>query len=320
MTLLPALVLLAFGVALLWGGGEALVRGAVSLARLARVSPAVVGLTIVAMGTSMPELAVSLLAGLGGRSDIAVGNVVGSNLFNTGVILGIAALIVPLSVHLSAVKLEWPFMFLTTCVLALLAQSGVVNRVAGALFLIALAGFTVAMIRIARTKAQPAEIQEMASELAGRTITISALADVGFVVLGIGLLVTGAHALVRGAVGLAQLAGWTERVIGLTIVSAGTSVPELATSLVAARHKHTDMAVANVLGSNIFNILGILGTVALVQPQTVNPQIATSDVWWMVGAAALIFPLMRSGMRISRGEGALLLGGYGVYLWFLLAR
>ncbi len=316
-----ASVLVLIGIGVLTAGGEALVRGAVSLAKLLRVSTAVIGLTIVAMGTSMPELAVSLLAGLEGRADIAVGNVVGSNIFNIAVIVGVSALIVPLVVHMTAVRLEWPFMFVTSFLFLLLARDGVIDHLEGAFFLTGLAGFTAWMIRVARTEIQPAdaaELEKAVTPLLVRAGRRQALRDVGFVVLGLVLLVAGARVLVHGAVTLADLAGLSERTIGLTIVAAGTSMPELATSLVAARRKQPDIALANVIGSNIFNIAGILGLVSVITPQAVHPQIVTSDNWWMVGAALLLLPFMRTGMRISRREGLVLLGGYAVYLWLLV--
>ncbi|MDH3497323.1 MAG: calcium/sodium antiporter [Gemmatimonadota bacterium] len=321
LSVLWASVLVVVGIGVLTAGGEALVRGAVSLAKLLRVSTAVVGLTLVAMGTSMPELAVSLLAGLEGRADIAVGNVVGSNIFNIAVIVGLSALIVPLMVHMTAVRLEWPFMFVTSFLFLLLARDGVIDRLEGAFFLIGLVGFTAWMIRVARTEIQPADAAELEAAVTPLLVHPSGrrvLLDVGFVVLGLVLLVAGARVLVHGAVTLADLAGFSERSIGLTIVAAGTSMPELATSLVAARRKQPDIALANVIGSNIFNIAGILGLVSVITPQAVHPQIVASDTWWMVGAALLLWPFMRTGMRISRREGLVLLTGYAVYLWLLL--
>lgn len=321
--LLVALLFIVLGVALLAAGGDILVRGSVSLARLLKVSTAVIGLTIVAMGTSMPELAVSLLAALEGRSDIAVANVVGSNIFNVAVILGAAALALPLVVHVTAVRLEWPFMFVTSFIFLLLVRDGLLDRLEGGFLLVGFAGFTAYMVRLARREVTPPESAELEAGFATkltRPRAHQAALDVGLVVLGLGLLVAGGQVLVRGAVTIAELAGMSERVIGLTIVAAGTSMPELATSIIAARRGQADIALANIIGSNIFNIAGILGIVALVRPQHVNPQIIASDAWWMVGTALILWPLMRSGMKIGRLEGLLLLAGYGVYLTLLLGR
>ena len=320
MSLLLSIVLVAAGIAVLTAGGEALVRGSVSLARLARVSTAVIGLTIVAMGTSMPELAVSLLAALDGRGDLAMGNVVGSNIFNVAVIVGVAALVMPLMVHMTAVKIEWPFMITATFLCLLLARDGVIDRTEAGFFVVALAAFTAYMVRLARLETTDADRRELEDSLADKFVRPRAhqlAVDLSVVALGVLLLVAGARVLVLGAVRIAELAGWSERVIGLTIIAAGTSMPELATSLVAARRGQADIALANVIGSNIFNLLGILGVVALVTPQAVHPRISGVDMWWMFGTSLVLLPLMRSGFRVSRMEGAVLLLVYGVYVWFV---
>lgn len=318
MVLLWALLANAAGIALLGTGGELLIRGAVSIARLARISTAVIGLTIVAMGTSVPELAVSLLAALEGRDDIAMGNVVGSNIFNVAVVIGVSALVLPITVHLSAVKLEWPFMFTALFLCLLLARDGVIDRLEAAFFLVSLALFTAYTVRLARTALTPSDEAELAATVERRAIGRRLALDVSLVVASLALLALGARVLVWGAVQVATLAGVTERVIGLTIVAAGTSLPELAASIAAARRGHPDIALANVIGSNIFNVLGILGVVALVRPQLVHPQIVASDNWWMVGTSFLLLPLMVTGLRIGRIEGGALLWCYGVYLVLLL--
>jgi cation:H+ antiporter len=283
------------------------------------VSTAVIGLTVVAAGTSMPELAVSLFASFQGKGDIAVGNIVGSNIFNVAAILGISALVVPLTVHMTAVRLEWPVMAILSLMFLLLARDGAINRVEGGFLLFMLVVFTAYVIRLARRETTAEDAAELATSVEGWTGPGRRLAvDVGFVIGGLILLVVGAQVLVRGAATLAAAAGLSERVIGLTIVAAGTSMPELAASLVAVRRKQAGIALANVIGSNIFNLAGILGLVSVVTPQHVNPAIIHSDNWWMVGFAVVLFPIIRSGMRIGRGEGALLLAAYGVYLALLL--
>jgi cation:H+ antiporter len=312
-----AVLAILAGLALLAFGGEALVRGAVSLARLLNVQPAVIGLTIVAMGTSTPELAVSLLAAAGGKGDLAVANVVGSNIFNIAVIVGLTALFVPITVHLSAVRLEWPVMATVSAVGVLLALDGRISRLEGGGLLLTLVLFTAYMIRVARRDVRPPDAEQIATSVAARTVRPprhQLAVDLGLVVFGIVLLVGGADLLVHGAVTIAKLAGLSERVIGLTIVAAGTGMPELATSIVAARRGQADIALANVLGSNIFNIAGVLGAVSLLTPQVVHPQTLRIDLWWMVGYAVALFPIMRTGMRVSRWEGAALLLTYGVYV------
>ncbi len=321
MSLAVALTFVAAGIVLLAGGGEALIRGATALARRARVTPAVIGLTIVAMGTSLPELVVSLLAALDGRSDVAVGNVVGSNIFNVAVIAGFAALLLPLEVHGNAVRLEWPFMFTTSFLALLLARDGAIDRLEGGFLVTALALFTVYVVRLALTQVAVEEERALAAEvehLTRRRRRVGAAFDVGAVLVGLVLLAGGARLLVVGAVAIAEQAGLSERVIGLTIVAAGTSLPELAASTVAAVRRQADIALANIIGSNIFNILGILGVTALVRPIPVAGAIVASDMWWMLAFSLVLLPMMARAMRISRLEGAVLLAGYGVYLALLL--
>jgi len=315
-----ALAFVLAGVALLAGGGELLVRGAVSLARLLRVSTVVIGLTIVAMGTSAPELAASLTAALRGSGDVAVGNVVGSNILNVALIVGVAALIAPIAVHLSAVRMEWPVMLAFSAVTVAVAWDGTIGRLDGVLLLAGLVTFTGVLVRTARRRPADPDAAILTPEVEGLTVVAArhrALVDVSLVLGGLVLLVAGAQLLVRGAVTIAQVAGLSERVIGLTIVAAGTSLPELATSLIAARRGEAEIALANVIGSNMFNLGAILGVVAIVRPQAVSPD-GVGDLWWMLAYAVALFPIMRSNMRVSRGEGVLLLASYAVYLLLLL--
>ena len=321
MTLSIAIILVIVGLAILAGGGELLVRGAVAIAALAGLTPAVIGLTVVAMGTSLPELVVSVVAGLRHQPDIAVGNVVGSNIFNITFIAGLTALVATLPIRGNVVRLEWPVMFLATLAFLLVGRDGLIDRLEAGTFLIALVVFVAYSIRIARVEAMPAEVRDFTDQVMERALhprhkelLLSILAVLG----GLGLLVIGGRLLVDGAVRIAQLAGVSERVIGLTIVAAGTSAPEVATTLVAAARRQTDVAIANLIGSNIFNVLGILGVAGLIGPLPVASAILGSDGWWMLGTAALLFPLMRWGMSLSRTEGALLLGVYLVYLGMLL--
>lgn len=302
-------------------GGEALVRGASGLALLAKVTPAVVGLTIVAAGTSMPELVVSVQSALEGNPSVAMGNVVGSNIFNIGAILGLTALVSPLRIQGATVRMEWPVMMLAALQLHLLSRDGLVDRLEGGFLLLAMVIFTAYAVWLGRHQASEAD-QEAGAGLEtaslGRTGAAGVALNLLAIAVGVGLLALGSTGLVRGAVGIASAFGVSEAVIGLTIVAAGTSTPELITSLVAAHRGRDDMAVGNVVGSNIFNVLGILGATGLIHPLAVEEQIIRRDNWWMLGISLLLFPLMKSGMRVNRLEGAALLALFGVYLAVLL--
>jgi len=302
---------------MLAAGGELLVRGAVTVARHLKVSPAVIGLTVVAMGTSLPELAASLAAALRGAPDVAMGNVVGSNIINVAGIAATTALLTPLVVYPKALRLEWPFMFLASCVGFLLARDGTVDRVEGGFLLLSLVLFSFYMARLAQSESTdaPPLAQALTEEALGKASKATALrTHVLFIVAGIALLTVGGRVLVKGAIDLATVAGVSERIIGLTLVAVGTSLPELAATIVAARRGHAEMALANVIGSNIFNILGVLGTVALVRPIPVTAAILSSDMWWMLGFSLLLFPLMQRRRKVAKTEGVLLLVAYVVYL------
>lgn len=320
MTTALDVLMVVGGIALLGFGADLLVRGAVTIAKAARLSAAVIGLTIVSMGTSLPELTVSIAAALRGASDLAMGNVVGSNIFNVGAVLGVSALILPMRVHGSAVRLEWPFMFLASFQLLLLARDGHLDRLEGGFFVVALAAFTSYAVMIGRTAVSGEEAADLAEEVQRRAPK-AGVRTIGFAVAlvagGVALLVLGGEFLVRGAVSLARAFGMTERLIGLTIVAIGTGTPELATSIVAARRGQSEIALGNVIGSNIFNVLGILGVTALVSPLTISPQMLGSDMWWMLGLSLALFPMMRSRAVVSRVEGGMLLLAYGTYLALL---
>jgi cation:H+ antiporter len=313
--MLTSIVLLVVGLALLVLGGDLLVRGASALALLARVTPAVVGLTVVAAGTSMPELVVSTRAALADNPALAAGNVVGSNIFNIAAILGVTALLRPLRVLGNAVRLEWPVMMLAAFQFHLLARDGVIDRLEGAFLLSAMVAFTAYVVWIARRNATSAEQAAFgdlgpAPERNARGWLINGL----WVGLGIGLLMGGASALVEGAVGIATGLGVSQVVIALTVVAAGTSLPELAASLMGAYRGKDDIAVANVLGSNVFNVLAILGVTGLIKPLPVPAELIARDNLWMLALSAVLLPLMRSGMRIDRIEGGLLLAAFACYM------
>lgn len=313
-----ALGMVALGLLLLAAGGEALLRGAVALSTLLRLTPAIIGLTVVAAGTSFPELSVTALAALDDRPDLAVGNIVGSNLCNIGFILGACALIRPLAITGNAIRLEYPVLALVTMLCLALSQDGVFNWLDGATCVALYLAFTTYMVTLVRQQVSEEERREFrdeVDELAHRPRLGSA---VGWVVGGIAVLGLGATLTVEGAVSLARLAGLSERVIGLTIVAAGTSLPEIVASVVSTIRGRDDIAIGNVIGSNIFNILGILGLSSLVKPLPVHASILGSDGWWMLGITVLLFPLMFTRMRIDRWEGLGLLAVYAGYLTLLL--
>jgi cation:H+ antiporter len=328
MGMLVGTGLVVFGLVVLVLGGEALLRGAVGLATLSRLTPAVIGLTVVAAGTSVPELSVSLIARLQGSDDISVANVVGSNIFNVAVILGLCALVRPLVIRGNTIKLEYPVLVLVTLMCVAVCQDGSLNWVDGVLFLAVYAGFTAYLVGLVRKQVTAVEAQEFTGEVKELAGAPGRPPDqpprwwacLGLVAAGVALLAAGAYCTVTGAVEIARLLGVSERVIGLTIVAAGTGLPEVVTSLVSSFRGRDDIAIGNVIGSNLFNVLAILGLGAVISPVGVDPLIVASDNWWMLGMTVLLFPLMAVGMRVGRLKGAVLLAAYGAYLAVLFTR
>jgi cation:H+ antiporter len=313
--------LIVLGLALLVVGGETLLRGSVGLATLLRLTPAIIGLTVVAAGTSVPELAVSWLAALQGKADIAVANVVGSNIFNITFIVGLCAIVRPVAITGNTIKLEYPVLALVTLLCVVVVQDGVVGMLDAILFLTAYIGFTAYMVRLVRqqvTQAEARALDEEVTELTPEPKRPRTWVCVGLIVGGIALLGAGAQSTVTGAVQLARLMGWSERVIGLTIVSIGTSLPEIVASLMSSLRGRSDIAIGNVIGSNLFNILCILGLSGLIAPLPVQAELLSKDCWWMLGVTLLIFPLMFTRRNINRGEGAVLMTAYAIYLGLLL--
>ena len=318
--MLLSIVLIVVGLFLLVVGGEALLRGAVGLATILRLTPSVIGLTVVAAGTSVPELAVSGIAAYQGKPDIAVANVIGSNIFNITFIVGLCALVGPLAITGNTIKLEYPVLALVTLLCLVICQDGVVNWLDAVLCVAVYLGFMTYMVSLVRQQVTASEAQELRAEV--KELTPDGKRPrlwicLGLLAVGVGLLTGGAYATIRGAVELARLLGWSERVIGLTIVSAGTGLPEVVASLVSSVRGRSDVAIGNVIGSNLFNILGILGISGLISPLAVRPEL-TNDCWWMLGVTLLLFPIMFTGLRVTRWEGGVLLACYGVYLGLLL--
>jgi len=305
---------LSTGLAMLVVGGELTLRGAIGLARVLGVSTAIIGLTVMGFGTSAPELVVTVRAVLTGNVDIAVGNAVGSNIANTLLILGIGALICPLVSDPRAVYRDGAFMVAVSALLCGLGYSGVIESWQGIAMVLALFAFIGwSYLHDIRTHDPAADLHsEFAEETAG--IQEQSLVIFGYLLSGIAGLVYGAALLVDSAVSIAHAAGVSQSVIGLTVVAFGTSLPELAATAVAAWRRHTDIAIANVLGSNIFNILGVLGIGAIFRPLSFAADIADVDQWVMLAAAFVLIPILVTGWRICRAEGAVLLILYAGYI------
>ena len=313
-------LLILGGLVLLAAGGEFLVRGAVGLSQILRISPLLAGLTIVGFGTSMPELATSIQAAFAGAPGIALGNVIGSNIANTLLILGASAVLLPLVVQPAAFKRDAIALAGSTALCVVAVLMGTIGALTGVVLLAALVAYIVWAYR-SEKEAGDAEAERHAAEAddtAPQTHNVWMLGVM--VVAGLAGAIFGAKLLVEGAVELASAAGISEAVIGLTIVAVGTSLPELVACMVAVRKNHPEVALGNVVGSNIYNVLGILGATAIIHPLQVPAEIARLDIWVLVAVTALLLVQLRSGWKISRSEGALLLVLYAGYTAFLLMR
>lgn len=315
------LVLVAFGLAGLYFGGEWLVKAASRLAESYGVPPIIIGLTIVAVGTSMPELVVSVSAAIAGSSDISLGNIVGSNIANIGLILGISGLIITLTIHESLIRQEIPVMIVVSVVLFAFATTGTITGVMGLVLLAGYAGFIYLLYRGYQTQANGAGVGEIEAEveaIEGEPQAVNRRTEFIRMAGGIVLLVIGAQLTVTGAVNLARSFGVSELVIGLTLVAVGTSLPELATSVVAALRNHSDIAVGNVVGSNIANILIILGLTSIVRPIQVNPSLLRLEFPAMIAFAVILFPFVLD-RKLERWAAGLFLLAYLAFVVFLFA-
>lgn len=310
------LVLVALGVLLLTAGGEALLRGSLAAARRLGISPLLSGLVLVGFGTSAPELVVSVDAALGGRPDIAVGNVVGSNIGNVLLILGLCALLRPLTVRPLALRRDATAVVGATLLFVLLVPlaANTLARPQAAILLGALGAYLLWAYRSERRHAGPAaelheaEAAELSAVPKARTWIVAATAS------GLLLLIAGSRLLLIGAVGIAEQLGVSEVLIGLTLVAVGTSLPELSISVIATLRRHGDVAVGNVLGSNLFNLLGILGLSCLLQPLPIHGRILQFDQWVLLASAGVLLLFLFTSRRLSRSEGGLLLAAYALYL------
>jgi cation:H+ antiporter len=317
MPITLALVLFLVGLVVLVGGAEVFIRGAVRVARRFGVSPFLIGLTLVGFGTSAPELVVNLSAAAQGATGLAVGNVVGSNICNVGLILGLAALVRSLDGQMRLLKVEVPVLLAVSAAAWVMAHDREISRADG---LILLAGFAGMMLYLSRSaRREPAEVKAEFREAAAEA-TGPAWATGLFVVLGLGLLVGGAHLMVESAVEIARTVGVSDEVIGLTVVAVGTSLPELASSLAAAWRGQDDIALGNVVGSNVFNLLLILGLTAAITPLPVPDGVARLDLPVMNLFAWALVPVLVNGLRVYRWEGAILLAGFVAFTGWQAVR
>ncbi len=316
------ILLLLGGFVLLIVGAEALVRGASKIAAVIGISPLVIGLTVVAFGTSSPELAVSIMSSMSGNVDIAVGNVVGSNIFNVLFILGLAALITPLVVAQQLVWLDVPLMIIVSLLMLWIGWDGNINRVEGVFLFAGMIAYTVFLIRQSKKEKSKAVKEEYAGEYGdGKGWTTKQwLLNLGLVVVGLAMLVLGSRWLVDSATSIAKGMGVSDLIIGLTIVAAGTSLPEVATSIIASIRGERDIAVGNVVGSNIFNILAVLGISSMVSPTGVPVSAAALqfDIPIMIAVAIACLPIFFTGHTIRRWEGFVFLGFYIAYVVYLI--
>lgn len=321
MTLLTFIYLIA-GLILLVAGAEVLVRGAAKLAAQFGIPPLIIGLTVVAFGTSAPETAVSVQSALNGSGDLAIGNVVGSNIANVLLILGVTALIAPLVVSRQLIRLDVPIMIGASLITYALAWDGSLSRLDGALLFAGIIVYTVFLIISSRRSQSNAADDEFEAEY-GQHETPKPYAwaiNLALIIAGLALLVGGSHFLVEGAVQLARALGLSELVIGLTVVAIGTSLPELATSVMAALKGERDIAVGNIVGSNIFNLLCVLGLASLLSPSAilVASNALAFDFPVMIAVAVACLPIFFSGYAINRWEGALFVAFYALYTTYLI--
>ena len=317
--LMPDLAVLISGIVVLYFGAVWLVRGASRLASSLGVSPIVIGLTVVSLATSAPELVVCLVAALQGNPGLAIGNVMGSNLANIGLILGLTSLVHPLEVKHRVVWREMPVMLLITFAIYPIAFDRVLSRTDGFMLLLVLLAYLVWVFR----SGHPDEIKSShgprdSMATSEEAASLLNLKDIGHVALGSAFLVLGGYCIVKGAVEVASALGISEVIIGLTVVAIGTSLPELATSLVAAMRQEVDIAVGNIIGSNIFNLTAIFGTTAIVRPIMIPETVLSRELAGVVLMSLLLLPILRNGWQIKRWEGALLLTAYIGMGWWLI--
>jgi cation:H+ antiporter len=316
--MLQSIVLILVGFALLYAGGEALVRGAGGLALRLGMSSFIVVMTVVAFATSSPELAVSLQAAVANQDEVAIGNVVGSNICNIALVLGLCALIRPQEVQMRILRMDVPWLIFASALLVAFLDDGRLTRAAGVVLIIGLAVFIYWNIQMARRDKEEDRVREEFEQVVHDRHR-RPWVDWLLMAAGFGTLVAGGALFVRGGVGLAQVLGVSAALISLTVVALGTSLPELATSLVATFRGDGDIAVGNIIGSNFFNILAILGITAVIHPLS-RGAITLVDLYVMLAFTGVLLPLIFVRRRIGRPEGLVLLLGYGGYMWWLAGQ
>lgn len=322
MNILSAIIFLIIGLLVLWKAADFLVSGAVSLANRLGISPLVIGLTIVAMGTSAPEVAASIAATIRGAGDIAIGNVFGSNIANLALVGGLCAMIRPISVRLETLKKEIPVMVAVALLLFPVLYNLTVSRVEGIVLLVLFAAMIAATVW--HTKKQIKQKPDIEAELREQIQTVKTVKEqrlwVNIVIIIVGLagLAFGADITLRGAVVLGEKAGLSQAVIGMTIVAVGTSLPELATSLVAVLKRQDDISIGNLVGSNIFNTLLVVGVAGTVRPLSIDARLAGADYWIMVAVSIVFMVMAIFGKRISKRDGVILFCIYVAYIVYLL--
>lgn len=309
------------GLAVLIIGGEVLVRGAVGLSAAAKISPLVIGMTVVSFGTSAPELLVSLQSALDGNPGIAIGNVIGSNIANLALVLGVTVLIFPIAAEKQTKQIDYPMMMLASVLFGVFALNNMIDRWEGIVFVAILIGFTVFLIRSSR-KNERAKLEEVLDghEIDAGEVKDSLWKSLLFLLIGLIGLYFGSEWFVSGASDLASKFGLSDSVIGVTVVAFGTSAPELVASIVAAVKKQSDISVGNLIGSNIFNIFAVLGVTSTVKPVGVDQAVINFDIIWMLGIAALMVPVLFLGSRIGRFKGVILLTCYISYIVWIVLR
>jgi len=314
MEIMPYILLL-LGLLILLYGGKILVDGASAIAVKLGMSAGLIGMTVVAFGTSAPELLVSVNAALKGNSDISIGNVIGSNIANLGLVLGISAMFYPILIRKAHLKIDYLITLLATLLFYGLSYNGVISTLEGILLFSAFLIFNVYLFKNTSIKNETnPEVEEEIEQVKEYNWYVALALLFG----GIIGLYFGSELLVNNAVKISREFGISERIIGVTIIAIGTSLPELITSIIAALSKRTDLALGNILGSNIMNILSIIGITAIIQPIQVSQEFITSDFLWMIGITILLFFVMQRKRRVSKIEGGILLLSYSAYLFFLL--
>lgn len=306
------------GLFILIVGGSFLVKGASRIAFRFRISPLVIGVTIVAFGTSAPELLISVQSALAGSPDLAMGNVVGSNICNLALVLGIMSIISPVKVHSDSIKIDWPMTMGSSILLYILVRGGEVSTYEGVFFILILVVYTIFIIRRSR-RVNFAQALELETTEGLKNKATSILTDVFIIAVGCLGLYYGSEWFVGGAQDLAMILGVNERVIGITVLAIGTSLPELVTAVVAAYKNETDIAIGNLMGSNIFNILSILGITSIIKEIRVSEIIIHVDIIWMLGITLLVLPFMLYKRTIFRIEGLVLLLIYAYYTYMVIS-